>query len=268
MRVRYKIVAIAVCTYFGVFFGPVVVSNVYCDFIAQEMCTSRITGVTIPPFNMIPINIPSDNQCFFENAEGVMEPCYTEIGHFNWPFPQRVWEPVHDLRCDEICIDDESTKNESNFSKLIRNDENHYCVSINEESSDQCYSLEDIVFGTTRKDWTIYPGGSGLIPPNNSTLTRIYNEVEIGIRPLNFTAMLDDKIFVDKCESNGGVWNYTHHDCEALWQICIDVDGIIVEEDIAPPCTDTGIIDDDPFTLKVCHGAELLRVSCVFEYED
>ncbi|MDH3203678.1 MAG: hypothetical protein OEL81_03235 [Nitrosopumilus sp.] len=267
MKTRYKITLIVVCAYFGVFFGPVATSNVYCDFISQEMCTSRITGVGLPPFNMIPVNMPTDNECFFENAEGVMEPCYTEIGYFNWPFPQRAWESVHDLRCDEICIDDESSKDELNFSKLIRNDENHYCVSINEESSGQCYSLEEIVFGNARKDWTVYPGGAGWMPPDNSTLTRIYNEVEFGVPSLNFTAMLNDKLFVDKCESNGGVWNYTYHDCEALWQVCTDVGGIIVEEDVTPPCTDTGIIDD-PLKVKVCRGAELLRVSCVFEYEN
>jgi len=107
MKTRYKIVVIAVCAYFGVFFGPIITSNVYCDFIAQEMCTSRITGVNLPPFNMIPLNLPNDNECFFENTEGVMVPCYIETGHLEWPFPPREWETEHDSRCDEICLDDE-----------------------------------------------------------------------------------------------------------------------------------------------------------------
>lgn len=105
MKTRYKIIIVAVCAYFGVFFGPVIASNVYCDFIAQEMCTSRVTGVALPPFNMIPLSIPSDNECFFENAEGVMVPCYIETGYFEWPFPPRVDE--FDRGCDEICLDEQ-----------------------------------------------------------------------------------------------------------------------------------------------------------------
>jgi len=104
MKTRYKIMVIAVCAYFGVFLGPVITSNVYCDFIAQEMCTSRITGVNLPPFNMIPLSMPSDNECFFENIEGVMEPCYIEIGYFEWPFHPPL--PIQELQCDEICLDD------------------------------------------------------------------------------------------------------------------------------------------------------------------
>jgi len=104
MKTRYKIIVIVVCTYFGVFLGPVTASNVYCDFIAQEMCTSRITGVNLPPFNLIPLSLPSDNECFFENA-GVMEPCYIETGYFEWPFPPRIHEYEHDRNCDEICPD-------------------------------------------------------------------------------------------------------------------------------------------------------------------
>ena len=151
---------------------------------------------------------------------------------------------------------------------MTRNKENQYCISTNEDQHNQCYSLEEIVFGNARKSWTVYPGGAGWIPPNNSTLVRIYNEVGFGVPSLNFTAMLDDKIFVNKCESNGGVWNYTHHDCETLWQVCRDVGGMMIQEDITTPCTDIGIIDDDPLTIKVCRGAGIIRVSCVFEYEN
>lgn len=102
--------------------------------------------------------------------------------------------------------------------KLVYNDDGLYCNTVNKGSFDHCYSLEAVVFGNARRDgWTVYPGGAGWMPPDNSELTRIYKEVEFGMRPLNFTAMLDDKIFVNKCESNGGTWNYTHHDCEGLW---------------------------------------------------
>jgi len=110
MKTRYKIIIIAVCAYFGVFLGPVTASNVYCDFISQEMCTSRITGVNMPPFNLIPLNLSSDNECFFENSEGVMEPCYIKIGYFEWPFPPRTHELEYDRNCDEICHDVEQSK--------------------------------------------------------------------------------------------------------------------------------------------------------------
>lgn len=105
MKTRYKIIAIVVCAYFAVFFGPVVTSNVYCDFIAQEMCTSRITRVSLPPFNMIPLSLSTDNECFFENADGVIVPCYIETGHLEWPFPPRIHENEYDHKCDEICPD-------------------------------------------------------------------------------------------------------------------------------------------------------------------
>lgn len=136
MKTRYKIVAIAVCAYFGVFFGPVIASNVYCDFIAQEMCTSRITGVGLPPFNMIPLSLLSDNECFFEN-EGVMVPCYVETGYFEWPFPPRVWESGHDPRCDEICIDD----NLSEEQKIYFEDEHKFfCESHEGKWSDEFHN--------------------------------------------------------------------------------------------------------------------------------
>ena len=126
----------------------------------------------------------------------------------------------------------------------------------------------DIVFGNALKSWTVFPGGAGFVPPQNSTLILIYKEVTFGLPPLNFTAMLDDKTFVNKCESNGGVWNYTYHDCEGSGEVCIDMGGIIITEDITPPCTATGIIDDDPLTINVCRGPEIVRISCVFEYEN
>ena len=171
-------------------------------------------------------------------------------------------EYVQELKTSHRSTDD------WNYLKLVRNNDDLYCNAANDESSDQCHHLEEVVFGNARKDWTVYPGGAGLMPPDNSTLVRIYNEVGFGVPSLNFTAMLNDGIFVEKCKSNGGVWNYTHHDCEALWQVCRDVRGMVVEEGITPPCIDTGIIDDDPLTIKVCHDAEFIRVSCVFEYQN
>ena len=150
--------------------------------------------------------------------------------------------------------------------------ENQYCHFPNDGMADHCHSLEHIVFGDSNKKkemgWKLYPGGSGWRLPENSTLTPVYKKIGFGMPSLNFTAMLDDKIFVDKCESNGGVWNYAHHDCEGLWQICGEIGRVYVNEDITPPCTDTGIIDDDPLTVNVCRGAGLIRVSCVFEYEN
>jgi len=159
-----------------------------------------------------------------------------------------------------------------NSMRLMRNSDNLYCNSVNEESSVQCYPLDEIVFGNgnkrTETGWKLYPGGAGWTLPENHTLTPIYKKGDFGIPPLNFTAMLDDKIFVNKCESNGGVWNYTYHDCENLWQVCRDAGGIMIQENVTPPCTDTGIIEDDPLTVNVCRGAGIIRVSCIFEYED
>ena len=78
MKNRYKIILIAICGYFGIFLVPVTASNVYCDFISQEMCTSRITGVVLPQLNLIMPSLPSDD-CLVDN-DGVMEPCYNKAG--------------------------------------------------------------------------------------------------------------------------------------------------------------------------------------------
>ncbi|QLH10831.1 hypothetical protein [Nitrosarchaeum sp. AC2] len=102
MKTRYKIIIIAVCAYFGVFFGPVAASNVYCDFISHEMCTSRITGVVLPPFNLIIPSLPS-NDCFV-NHDGIMEPCYDEAGLLEWPFSPRMEDHL-ERDCDEQCTD-------------------------------------------------------------------------------------------------------------------------------------------------------------------
>jgi len=116
-----------------------------------------------------------------------------------------------------------------NSLKLVRND-SLYCSSVNEESSDHCYSLETIVFGdgTKKKEtgWKLYPGGAGWTLPENSTLVPIHKKVDFGVPPLDFTAMLDDEIFVNRCESNDGIWNYAYHDCENLGLECKDMGGI------------------------------------------
>jgi len=180
------------------------------------------------------------------------------------------WQPIW-------IIEDLSGNNDSevlweytsdwNSLRLEYNDDDLYCGSADEELSVECYSLEEIVFGNARKSWTVYPGGVGYRLPEDSTLTRIYKDSGFGMPTLDLEAMLDDKIFVDRCESNGGTWNYSYHDCEGLWPGCRELGGIYVSDDITPPCTDTGIIDDDPLTIKVCGGAGVIRVSCVFEYE-
>lgn len=102
MKTRYKIILIAVCTYFGVFLGPVVTSNVYCDFVSPDMCTSRITGVVLPLLNLIMPSLPSDD-CIVNN-NGNMEPCYNEAGLLEWPFPPRL-EDHPERECEEICSD-------------------------------------------------------------------------------------------------------------------------------------------------------------------
>ena len=146
MKTRYKITLIAVCAYFGFFFGPVAASNVYCDFISQEPCTSRITGVNLPPFNLLPLSLPSDNECFFENTEGVRVPCYIETGYFGWPFPPRIHEYEYGSKCDEICLDDDFSGNQrtkfedgrKNFCELHEgqwSDEFNNCVGGSMEVS-------------------------------------------------------------------------------------------------------------------------------------
>ncbi len=141
---------------------------------------------------------------------------------------------------------------ESDINESSTVSENKKPILTHEQIDEQI----DIVFGNARKSWTVYPGGAGFIPPENSTLIRIYKEVTIDIPPLNFTAMLDDKIFVDRCESNGGTWNYSYHDCEGIWEICQDVGGIVIQRNITPPCT------------GICLDKALYRMSCVFEYEN
>lgn len=147
-----------------------------------------------------------------------------------------------------------------NSLKLIRNNDNLYCNPANEELIDHCYSLENIVFGDGSKKkemgWKLYPGGAGWTLPENSTLTPIYKEVEFGMSPLDFEAMLDDKIFIDKCESNGGIWNYTYHDCEGIWETCQDIDGIRVSMSVPLPCD------------GLCLDRGIYRLACVFEYEN
>ena len=159
---------------------------------------------------------------------------------------------------------------EWNSLRLVRNSDDGLYCSSNEELSDHCYSLEEIVFGNGHKrsnqGWKVYPG-AGKILPDNTTLTPVYKNSTLGLPQIDLNAMLDDKTFVDRCQSHGGTWNHSRHDCEGLMQVCNDIGGIYLNEDVTPPCTDTGIIDEDPLKVKVCRGAALIRVSCVFEYE-
>ncbi len=124
-----------------------------------------------------------------------------------------------------------------------------------------CFLLTDVVFGDTTKrkeqGWRLYPGGADWLPPENSTLTYIHKDVDFGVPPLDFDAMLNDKIFVDKCESNGGTWNAEYADCEGIWEICRDVGGIRINRDVTPPCTG-----------EICPDVKIIRMSCVFEYEN
>ena len=146
-----------------------------------------------------------------------------------------------------------------NFLRLIRSDDGLYCSS--NEEYDQCYSLEEIVFGNGYKrsehGWKVYPG-AGIVLPENSTLVPIYKTSALGMSQIDLNAMLDDKTFVDKCESNGGTWNYVFHDCGGLIQVCNNVGGIYLNEDVTPICD----------SLNGCNASKLIRVSCVFEYEN
>lgn len=148
-----------------------------------------------------------------------------------------------------------------NSLKLVQNNDGLYCSSVNNKMTDDCYSLEEIVFGNHHKKgkqgWKIYPGGAGWRLPENSTLTPIYKEVKFGMMPLDFDAMLNDKIFVDKCYSHGGTWNAEYTDCEEIWEICRAIGGIRINQDVTPPCT-----------VDVCLDVKLIRNSCVFPYEN
>lgn len=124
-----------------------------------------------------------------------------------------------------------------------------------------CFLLTDVVFGDVSKrkaqGWKLYPGGAGWRPPENSTLTYIPKDVDFGVPPLDFEAMLNDKIFVEKCKFHGGVWDEKHFDCEGIWEICRDVGGIRISRDVTPSCTG-----------GVCLDEKLVRNSCVFPYEN
>jgi len=99
MKTRYKIIAVAACAYLGVFFGPVIASNVYCDFVSQEMCTTRIVGVNLPPFDMI--LPPAD--CWIKN-DGGWGPCLAGPVSVMWPFPMRL--DVHsEPGCPDMCAE-------------------------------------------------------------------------------------------------------------------------------------------------------------------
>lgn len=116
--------------------------------------------------------------------------------------------------------------------------------------------LTHVVFHNRDRIWLVYPGGAGPIPPANSTLFKIYKEVEWGISPLDLEAMLNDKIFVDKCQLYDGVWNYIFSYCQ-LYEgvICEDIGGIPVMIDITPECT------------GICFDRGVYSInSCVFEY--
>ena len=127
--------------------------------------------------------------------------------------------------------------------------------------NNKCVELTEFVFGDADKKketgWKLYPGGAGWILPENSTLTPIYKEVDFGMAPLDLEAMRDDKIFVNKCETNGGIWNYTDHDCEGILEICKDIGGILISTDVSKPCTD-----------EICLDRKVYRISCVFPYEN
>lgn len=115
-------------------------------------------------------------------------------------------------------------------------------------TDEQLHNQIDIVFGGV--DWPVYPIGD--VAPENFTVAIIYKDNGFG-SVFDFEAMLDDKIFVDRCESNGGTWNYNYHDCEELLEICQDVGGIRISRDITPYCIS-----------EACTDVGLVRMSCVF----
>jgi len=127
-----------------------------------------------------------------------------------------------------------------------------------ELTDEYIHELIEMVFGDGDKlkenGWRVYPGVGGWVFPINSTLTPIYKEQKIGRSP-DFEAMLDDKIFVDKCESNGGLWHYHYHDCIGITEICEDVGGTHISMNKTPPACISG-----------CDYVE--RISCVFPYEN
>jgi len=153
-----------------------------------------------------------------------------------------------------------------NSTHYIDNNTCEWEYALTEE---QIHDRIDVVFGNALQSWTAFPGGVGYQLPKDSTLTGIYKEGILGMSTLDFEAMLNDTIFVDRCISNDGVWNDFYYDCEGLDWICEEVGGIGIQVDLKKsPCVDTGIIDDDPLTIKVCRGSQPVRLSCVFEYEN
>ena len=80
---------------------------------------------------------------------------------------------------------------------------------------------------------------------------------QIGVPPLDLDAMLNDEIFVDKCESNGGNWNEQYSDCEEIWERCTAVGGIRITRNVTPECNE-----------DICLDMSLERISCVFPYEN
>jgi len=137
MKTRYKITAIAFSVLLGILFLPIVASNLYCDYISDS-CTSRITGVG-PGGVFLPAEWGTDDSCYVMNRDtGNMEPCRIDIGTISWPFPPRVWESEHDLRCDDICQE----PNEKNTNRTVSSDDPVYSVPFG--SSKTGYHVDPI----------------------------------------------------------------------------------------------------------------------------
>ena len=265
MKTRYKIflitISILLVSYVAIIsstLGPEDVLNpaciIYFPSVVIQLAANEGNGIICvdacgPCSAWGPHHLLVDGECKIPDKVG---DCYSISPPMEWIFVNGQCKPVDEegnLLYDGKCKEGEV-----------------------EMMPNSCFLLTDVVFGHANKKkeqgWKLYPGGSGWMPPSNSTLTPIYKDVDFGVPPLDFEAMLDDKIFVNKCESNGGMWNYTYHDCEGLEKLCTKVGGLHITRDITPPCTDTGIINNDPLKVKVCRGPEIIRMSCVFEYED
>ena len=280
MKTRYKILIITLVSFIVLsFFFPQVFLIFHLDkYETSEKCDS-VNGVWDWYDNACDFD-GEPNQC--ENMGGIPACFSTNLSGGEW----NLWYPVGNFMCRSACVFEDPNTPKINVSRMpdtviIADDtcgvgsisKDGMCVIIDTEVFFENYihdddsaepnpkkELTDIVFNSHKLfelGWMVYPGGAGYMPPTNSTLSLMYKDVDFGVPPLDFEKMLDDKIFVDKCESNNGIWNYTYHDCHIDYYVsCEDIGGIFIGRSISD-CTGNG----------VCLDRSIYLNTCVFEYD-
>jgi len=195
MKTKFNILLVMGLVFFGSYAtiisyaqGPDDILNIamilYFPSIVMQLMASEGNGIICvdacgPCSAWGPHHLLVDGKCKIPDK---VEDCYSISPPMDWTFVNGQCKPVDkggNLLYDGKCREGEV-----------------------EMMPNSCFLLTDVVFGHANKKkeqgWKLYPGGAGWVPPNNSTLTPIYKDVDFGVPPHNFEAMLDDKIFWSK----------------------------------------------------------------------